>query len=316
MSQAHKKQHFVSQFILHRFAPQGKVCVYDKASDRVFPASPVDIGHENHFLTIPELDKDAGPGAFFEKHFQLAEGPAAAAVTDILARTQNGLLELVTDESREALTIFLALQHIRTRQARDRLSQLNDAMDRALVALREEGTDDFKAWIDEGLTRPRDPKRTHAEQVLNPTLITTLAETLHSHVWLLYSVPDSTPLYLSDHPLAMHTHARAEGRGYGPASFGTELEFPLSPRCLLCLMERRWIESNIPRIAGLDGKLVGTLRAENVEFQRSLQVAGARQFVYCSADDFDLAREMCEANPQLRDPDRPRVEMVFRGRSM
>jgi hypothetical protein len=44
MPQDHKKQHFVAQFYLGGFAVEGgKVFVYDKAADRVFPAGPIKL---------------------------------------------------------------------------------------------------------------------------------------------------------------------------------------------------------------------------------------------------------------------------------
>lgn len=189
-------------------------------------------------------------------------------------------------------------------------------MDHVFRDLRAEGTEEFKQWIDEGLSLRSDVKREHAQQILNPEMVTTLASVLNSHVWLLYAAPTSLPLYLGDHPLTLHSHGRVEGRGYGPGSYGTEVQFPLSPRFLLCMVERKWLLDFLPSFVLLDGFIAGTLDADNIAFQRSLQVTTARRFLYCCDDAFDLAREMCETHQDLRDPERQQHEVIYRGKRL
>jgi hypothetical protein len=317
MPQDHKKQHFVAQFYLNRFGVKGgKIFVYDKAKDRVFPAGPLDIGHENHFLSIADLDQGAGAGSFFKHLFAGVEAAASVAIADVLDRLSHGMNKLVTQETREAAALFLALQHLRTREARDRISQSTDAMGRALRDVREEGTEEFKEWVDDALRRPHDPKHEHAWHLLNPRLVVELRTALYSHIWLIYAAPETLPLYTSDHPLALHSHTPNPLRGFGPRSFGTELQFALSPRYLLCLVERRCLETAASPLVELDGMLAGSLAPEHVAFQRSLQVRDSRRFVFCSEDEFNLAREMCESYPELRDPNRPRVTVVSGGRPL
>jgi hypothetical protein len=147
-------------------------------------------------------------------------------------------------------------------------------------------------------------------------LVTELGTALSSHVWLIYAAPEKLPLYTSDHPLALHSHTPNPLRGFGPLSFGAELQFALSPRYLLCLAERRWLEDTVPQVVELDGRLGGSLAAEHVTFQRSLQVRDSRRFVFCSKDDFDLAREMCRSHRELSDSNRVRVEVVSGGRRL
>ena len=78
-----KKQHFVPQLLLRRFADENEqLFVYDLAADKSFPSTVRDTGHQNHFLTMPELDGKDGPGAHFEKLFQTYEGPAMTALRD------------------------------------------------------------------------------------------------------------------------------------------------------------------------------------------------------------------------------------------
>ena len=46
---------------------------------------------------------------------------------------------------------------------------------------------------------------------------------------------------------------------------------------------------------------------ELVRKYNSLQVRRSCQRVFCVQDDFDLPRELCAAEPAIRDPNRPRV---------
>lgn len=123
-----KKQHYVPQLHLRRFAlHDGRLAVFDKANSQVRWLTPEQTGHENHFLTIPELDGADGSGAFFELLFGKAEETAAPAIQDVIDRLQLGVVEVISAQTREILSSFLALQYLRTRAARDRNAQMRDA---------------------------------------------------------------------------------------------------------------------------------------------------------------------------------------------
>ena len=51
------------------------------------------------------------------------------------------------------------------------------------------------------------------------------------------------------------------------------------------------------------------LSAEQVRDYNSLQVMRSGQRVFCGDEDFDLAREVCAAHPEIRDPNWPRVRV-------
>lgn len=183
-----------------------------------------------------------------------------------------------------------------------------------MAEVRDEGTPEFQRWIDEGLARESDDRRDHAEYILNPKTVATLAGVLHTHVWMVFSTTPTLPFYSSDHPVALHSHVRHATRGYGLGSKGVEVEFPLSSRYLLSLVERTWLAESTPVLMARDGILAGALGSEHVTFQRSLQVGEARRFVYCSTDDLSLAAEMCETHPEMRDLNRNRVVAYYAGR--
>jgi hypothetical protein len=51
------------------------------------------------------------------------------------------------------------------------------------------------------------------------------------------------------------------------------------------------------------------LTPEQVTDYNQLQVLRSSQRIFCAEDDFELAREVCERQPEVRDPNRPRVRV-------
>jgi uncharacterized protein DUF4238 len=312
-----KKQHYNPRLHLKRFTNgSGKLYVYDKFTNKMFPAGVDDVGHENHFFTFPELDGDRGAGAHFEGFFGPAEDAAAPVIESILEQVDSGVVSgIVSSDAKRPLARFLALQHLRTKVGRARAIAGRDAMARAVTELEKEGLclapDDKELF-----TGAVDPKTAHAELLLHPTLIDEMTRVLLGHVWYVYANPTGTALYTSDHPLSFRCFDSSPLRGAGPASFGAELSYPLSPTCLLTLVEREWAEQNLGKRVWLDGSLLGRLKPKNVEYQRSLQVSGSYRFVYCPLPDFGLAGEMCNNDPSLTRPPENQVVINYRGRTL
>jgi hypothetical protein len=82
------------------------------------------------------------------------------------------------------------------------------------------------------------------------------------------------------------------------------LVFPLDSRHVLLMLERThfadWRKHDNRGIV---------LSADQVRGYNGLQVMRSSQRVFCANDDFDLAREVCAAHPEVRDPNRPRVRV-------
>jgi hypothetical protein len=322
MAKGTKKQHFVPQSLLHRFTGEGGgLYVYNMAADRSYPSTVRDAGHQNHFLTSPALDGEAGPGMHYERFFQTYEGPADKAIKTVEATLACGIVKLVGGSEREALARFVAVQYVRTPEARERTSQMAELTQRVIATeiARRNGYDPDEPEIGRIIAKFADDARAdevalHSETILQPGYVDEIADVLSKHVWLLSVNRTPAPLYITDNPVAIHAHVERPGRGVGLGTYGVEVMMPLSSTLHLCLVEREFVRAEAPPLERMDGCLYTSLTPDNVLFQRSLQVRAARQFVYCAADDFTLAREMCDASPELRDPQRPRVEANAFGR--
>ena len=82
---------------------------------------------------------------------------------------------------------------------------------------------------------------------------------------------------------------------------GIEFAFPLDSRHVLIILEPTdWRRHDNKGIA---------LTADQVRDYNALQVMRSSQRVFCSADDFELARQVCRDHPEVRGPARPRVRI-------
>jgi hypothetical protein len=311
-----RRQHFVPQLLLNSFADMSaKLFGYDMAADKVFRTTVRDAGHQSHFLSDPARDGDEGPGSYFEHFFQQFEGTAASAVRNVEAHAQLGVLQVIGPAEREPLAQFIALQYLRTPAARAGAVQVAEMLKHSLATelLRKNAFDVENRSIQQTLEdfavmTPDEQREMQAANLLDPAVIDDMANKLSAHVWLMAVNRTQQPLYIADHPVALHGHVHRPGRGVGIASYGVEVTLPLSSTLQLSLYEREFVRDELlPEIESLDGCLYLSLDPDNILYARWLQVTSARQFVYCPANDFADARRICDANPELRDPDRPRV---------
>lgn len=301
-----KKQHFVPQFYLRGFAPSGALFVFDKTTQRVFRSAVENAACETYFYDIPEVDNEIGIDQFIEHFFQPVEGAAAKALGDILDRRLSGTLTAITDAERGDLAIHLALQTMRTREARiQHIEMHTKVIEMRFRAFLEANHSDLAgADLQIEANKEIEPAL-HAMVLLNPDLMEQMAWILFRHIWVLAPNPTGAPLMTSDHPVVKQPHEKHplfSTNGYG--SVGIEIAFPLAPDLLLLLYDRvRFGE----HLEAADGKVVGPLAEANVLFYNSLQVRDSARFLYSAFENFEVAKEMCVAHPELTDPDRDRI---------
>jgi hypothetical protein len=89
--QRKKKQHFVPQMYLRRFAHEGRIAVFDKPSGKVFPANVKDVAQERLFYDIPaEVLADVPEGynpQFVEDHLAETEAVFSTEIEALLNRS-------------------------------------------------------------------------------------------------------------------------------------------------------------------------------------------------------------------------------------
>lgn len=307
-----KKQHFVPQFLLRKFAPIGteQLFVFDKRTSRSFKASIRDIAAENGFYDFVA----EGATESIETHLAEFESIAARLVHRILEGENITHLDSLERTIVAALVGQLLLRPPHARAIH------RDLIEKMRTALLSKGETELPA--DLMLPTENDQKTLTANLIRTETL--RYAEILVSKDWMLQAVPSGCSLYLSDNPVALHNEVERPGRGnLGLRCPGIEIFLPISSDRCLALRCQNWKvlfltykdtykgsksrESAPPPPPELDEYIdaidVGSvihLKSENVTFLNSLQVARCERYVYSRDGDFELAASMLDENPELR----------------
>lgn len=304
-----KRQHYVNQAYQKRFSPNGRrVFVFDKVLGKSFPDGIRNIAQESHFYTVP-IGADDQHGApmdfdplFVEKWLQRMEGDFEKDIRILIDLPLGGKID---SDTRINLSLWLALQSLRTRAYRNLVvemtEQLVDAINKKAIRLNfGENAVKYAPKV----TYTEDAAALfQSEQFLDGELLGVIGEILFQHIWTVLVNETDHPFYTSDHPVVLHRHG--PGRGVGFASRGVEIAYPLSSTRLLSLVDREMLGDQADRF---DSR-VRTVSAENVEFYNSLQVLHSERQVYCEKSDFALAEDMLKKNPKLSMPGRPRIQV-------
>jgi hypothetical protein len=136
-----------------------------------------------------------------------------------------------------------------------------------------------------------------AKSMFSPT-ISEIAEVLYNHIWIVGINQTAKPFYASDSPVVWDTNKEYPlCRGYGLASEGIEVAFPLNPKYILILLERTFFRD----CEELDCKCIA-LSSDKVMRYNGFQVFESYRQLYCSSNDFSLAEEICDKFPQVCSP--------------
>jgi len=140
---AYKKQHYVAQSSLRRFAQDGEhFFVFDKVSGEVRPASVGDVAEERYFNRIPieemrpEFASEIIDPDGIEKALSVIESDYNTMVGGIIKSTDpRGLTRRISDalritsakcinrKQKQAMSFFVALRYVRTREFRDTIAE-------------------------------------------------------------------------------------------------------------------------------------------------------------------------------------------------
>ena len=311
----HKKQHYVQQSYLRRFSSNEKqIYVYDKVLGKDFLSGISDVAQESHFYRLPNDLKtqdgkpiNAEDPLIVEKTFQKIEGRANQ---DIQTLIELPVEASIPTETRENLSIFLAIQFLRTRAYRNLVVETAEKLAQAIAldAIKENFGEEALKYAPKISFKDKAAGLFQSQQIFDFDKLAGFAEVLYNHIWILCINDTGKPLYTSDTPVVMHTPLKDQLPAVGIASPGIEIAFPLSPSRVLTLADREiygFHESSY------DGK-IRELKAENVTYYNSLQVLDSERQIYCEQLDFDLVKDMIKMNPTLGEIKRDRVEIEIK----
>lgn len=308
-----KKEHFVPQFYLRRFANSDRVNVYDKALGRSFGAHVRDIASERYFYDIPQLDALAGCTQALEKHFHPFEEAGSAAIATLVTGATEKRGFRVRQSVRTDLSIYLALQHLRTRESREVIVQLADGVTRELfMAHLRERLPGVPITREQLLLESTDERRRglHAIALLDPELRDRVAESFFRCRWVLLRNTTDAWFYTSDQPVAYHNGLLGKPLASPIVNaVGSEIAFPLTPTLLLVMFDR----VAYPQARRHDGRVCDIRDPRHVEYYNSLQVIYAHRQIYSVRPDFSLPASMRAESPGMANVEFRRVELRLGG---
>ena len=309
-------QHYVPQFLLRRFTDaDGALAVFDKSSDRCFTTGTPAVAAEAFFYDV-ESNEDV---LTLEPGLAEVEAQTAGIIESI---HQDASLQGLSDIDRAKLSLFIAIQALRTRHQRTHIlhmgKRLIDKVNRVVPEDRPEAR----------LPSPteEDAKRLSLALVMDGAK--EIAQIIAAKPWVLARAPDED-LYIGDNPVAMYNERDLDFYGnIGFAVPGVEIHFPLGPAltlfipCPSTIQQARKVLSDAKVLRELHrptsdsfnsrqqsvqafvnavdtGDPFG-LAPENVERENFLQVLYAGRWIFSATGDFALARRIIREVPRYR----------------
>jgi hypothetical protein len=269
-----KLHHYVPQFYLRRFVgPDGRLCVWEKAKDRTFLATPKTIAAETDFYWLHEFEKLGHDPLTMEKQLSALEGQVALITEQWLHWIGQMSAEEkipIPTPNRRIVARYIALQFLRTADTKDTICALYQ-LDRPDEVLSAE-------------------KRTelHTTLLWDLRILEKIEKHIEDAIWIFGRNRSATPFWTSDNPVAFKTANNKMWLKAGFISKGTYVVFPLSPTVVLYCHERNFWR----KIDGWDC-IISPIEFDDemIEHENAGQVFMASRFVISSVNDFHFARE-------------------------
>jgi hypothetical protein len=270
-----KLHHYVPQFYLRRFTDaSGQLWLWDRDRDRVFRTQPNGVAAETNFYWHEELAALGHDPLVMEKQFSQLEGEVAQITGQWLEwfRDMKPMEKVeVPDINRELVSLYIALQFLRTADARDILS--------AFAEQKVYGKPVAKA----------EKRLLHLDMLWKDSIYEGLVERIRNATWLFGRNMTAIPFITSDNPVAFRTGDNAMWLKVGMYSDGTYSVFPMAPTIVMYCHPK---EPPWEKLGRFDCRLSPvTFTEEMVESENGGQVFMASRFVISPRNDFGRERE-------------------------
>lgn len=278
------RSHFVPQFYLENFG--NPLYGYDKTNGSAFPASPKNVALQRNFYG-PVNEKNSNP---VEQALSRLESKANVAISEII-KTENVIN--LSNENKINLCAFLAIQYLRTQEAKARIVELSTKVMDELT--KQKGVTDWEI-------RPTEDGKTGMHLNIMTEYIPFAAILSQMNVMVCKNETD-VPLWTSDNPVTLQNEFDQFPWGnLGLTSKGIEVHLPLTPRIAVVFFDPVTFQG-MPTKYSLD--------KDNVIRENYLQTIWSTRFLYSNTRDFYLAKEYLSTNPQVRDQNKERISMGF-----
>ncbi len=330
-----KKEHYVPRCYLENFeGANNRIQVFDKAILQKRSQLKGEIASENYFYDIDfekmieglesseqekvkkDLKEIAGTDDWEEiqnnilnkKHIEKdflcrIEGIYAPLLKNIIAKSYDGNKWVIdncapfSEEEKTLLALFIAIQMIRTKATREEIGEIIEKTYQTLLYKQQMKIPDplpkeaFQVQASEEFI-----KLQHSAMLLDEDNAVETAEILLNHIWVVYVNKTDTPFYTSDNPIVRIPNKRDKYMTHsGLTSEGIEIAFPISPKLLLVMYDKKWFSKFFR-----DRTFIEITSAVDVEEYNKHQVVHSYRCVYSQQNNFDMAESLCKKYPQIR----------------
>jgi hypothetical protein len=274
-----KLHHYVPQFYLRRFTDAtGQLWLWDRDQDRAFRTRPNGVAAENNFYWHEELAALGHDPLTMEKQFSQLEGEVAR-ITGQWVEWLSDMKPMekveVPDINREMVSLYVALQFLRTAGARDILATFAEQK------------------VHGKPVAEREKRLLHLSLLWEDSIFEELAERIRNATWLFGRNLSRTPFITSDNPVAFRTGNNAMWLKVGMYSGGTYSVFPMAPDIVMYCYPK---EPPWEMLGRLDCCLSPVAFTEGmVESENTGQVFMASRFIISSRDGFDRERDFAKS---------------------
>jgi hypothetical protein len=273
-----KLHHYVPQFYLKRFADEkGRLWIWDKTKDVSFHTRPASVAAEKHFYRMLDLAEAGHDPLTMEKQFSDLEGEVSAVTDQWLNWFKDlrpGKKIRLSKANREIVSLYVALQYLRTADTRDILCALSEAKIGGENLSSEERT------------------RFHTTLLWNEEIVHSIAGRIKNSIWVFGRNGTDTPFLTSDNPVAFKTPDNRQWLKVGILSRGMYVVFPLSPMIVMYCYERKYWA----KLAKFDACISPVnFNKGMVDHENSGQVFMASRFVISPTNDFRYEREFAKS---------------------
>lgn len=288
-----KIEHYIPQCYLKFFTSnkdKKQIFVYDKLTHNIFRTNIKNIANEKYFYDLVQSEtqkRNQNVEDFFSKLETYYNTILEATLRMIETKRK------ITNNMKDAMSLFIAFQLLRTRSQRRHIGELIDIFNKTLLEethkfSEEEKTVLYELELDEDYVKSQ-----HIDFIFNSDILNSYIKALDKHICIIGLNNTSTPLYTSDHPVVKKAHKKDKIHSYsGISSEGIEIAFPLTPKYILILKEKRFFRS----LQNNNLKLI-LINNEDVTYYNSLQIFQSERQIYCPSNNFKQIEEAYRANP-------------------
>lgn len=323
-SQKTKKQHLVPQFYLRYFTstPNAKkgcerIWVYDKQQDKSRELLIKDVAQKHCFYDIPvnlvQHAKCTDPirnidPQIVEHTFSEYEGIWTEYFNRLIIDVEHGCGFNIT--FKPMFACYMVRQFLRTFVLRDTNKEMLEGFYKALYE-KQLSLKFLKIKFSIKVSIPDEWMRfNHINILFDQDIIHHLQKRLTKHIWLIGINNTSQMLYTSDNPVVMRGHLPLTStQSLYFRTPGIEIVLPITPWYAIVVLDRSFFKKQLMKLGIRDGGRF-ILDDDRVIAYNKLQVESSRLQIFCAKSEFDLAKQLCDAQLELRDPNRKRAQII------